>query len=211
MPDTAYIEAVYQEPPVILGLQLRPFSAGHRLLLEKCVKFDGSKEQLALAVLICTQTHDEALADLQSPELPRVMERFARRLSWVGRWPFRQRRQIDFAAEWARFLAWFRLSNQLPDYDRVEAGHASKAVANVSGTHFVHAVWSHARENMKWPEFLDHPWRLLVWDMMIKREQEGELRLLSPEYMASIAKAEALANATKTAYKPQEKEAAHVQ
>ena len=73
MQDAAFIDAADPKPHRVLGLALLPFSIGHFILLQRhqsvFVSQDGGQigiEDLLLAVLICSQTYEEARKSLSS-------------------------------------------------------------------------------------------------------------------------------------------------
>lgn len=178
MKPSSFLEAVLPDaPPVILGVRLRPFTAGHRLLLERHVVFDGSAGQLALAVLICSQNHADALADLQSRELPKMMQDYGERLRWTGRWPFRRRRVLDLVSEYRAFAAYQEQACQPPPIRFLRP----KATGDVSEAPAVLTVWISLRSALTWEAFLDRPWALCLWETAGLAERHGHVRIVDPE------------------------------
>ncbi len=85
-----YYRARLPEPRTILGLKLRPFSLGHRLLLHRIESFFVGAddrltyEDLALSVLICSLPYARAVEVFDDPDLPRFMKLWADRLTGRG-------------------------------------------------------------------------------------------------------------------------------
>lgn len=85
-----YYLARVPEPTTLLGLKLRPFSLGHRLLLHRIKSYfvgedeDLGYEDLALSVLICSQTYEKAISYLDDPDLQKFMGKWADQLTGRG-------------------------------------------------------------------------------------------------------------------------------
>ena len=94
-----FLQAALIEPPRILGVQLRPFSAGHILILEAIENpyaFEGTErtvEDLATALFFCSRTLQEGRRVLAHRErdLTRIFRVWARRF-WMARGPWGRRR-----------------------------------------------------------------------------------------------------------------------
>ncbi len=193
MSAAAYMEAVFPDPPQVLGIQIRPLSAGHKLLLEHLDCVDGTIEGLALSVCICSQTYSAGIRFISSPQFGRNMARFARALSTEGRWPFRRVRVVDWAKEWATFIEHLKSGSKMPEIQWKEKnGEGGSAGAPEVNLVKCSLLSNHICTES---EFLDRPWVLSIWDHWTLCEQRGLIRILSDEDVADLAELKRLANA----------------
>ena len=187
MESPAFIEAVFSEPPIVLGVQLRPLSAGHKLLLRRFVPIERTPGSLALAVMICSQDYKSALADMSSPELSETVSRFCFALtheSWRKLW---RRRAVDYEAEWDKFCEYVETANKCPGFKAVsdkepEPSHCPEVLA-VKVSLMRHLGITEA-------EFLDRPWIVSLWDYTAINEQLGAVKFLPENYEEKYAEAQ---------------------
>jgi hypothetical protein len=81
--------AIVPTPWTILGLKLKPFALGHLVLLHRLESpfITGAPPtyaDLSMAVLMCSQTFEEAIESLSDPELDKVMADWATKLNENG-------------------------------------------------------------------------------------------------------------------------------
>lgn len=176
MSATAYPKAVFLEPPTIFGVRLRPFSAGHRLLMEEYVDLeDRHPAQLAIAVLICSRTFREGCALLARPDIEKIGAEFADRIQWHRfgflRWP----KRVDWVAEWNKMAAYLEAASAMPPMDVMDRSRADRL-----STHSVLSYRIITGHMYSWEEFLDHPWVLILWEAAALFERKGGCRILTP-------------------------------
>jgi len=125
--DEKFVQALMLRPPKVLGVQLRPYCAGHALLLDALGNSfvtpgaDWSLEDLGVAVLVCSRSF-EAGRRLVVPRGrgDRLPVR-TRLLLWLLGW--RARRRAKFIEhEIAAFAAYLEDYQQMPDYWGAQAG-----------------------------------------------------------------------------------------
>ena len=187
MDQPAFIEAVFSEPPVILGIKLRQYSAGHKLLLRRFVPIDMTPGSLALAVIICSSSYCDGLDAMLSSELPSVVSKFCFRVthgSWRNLW---RRREIDWQSQWESFCDYVERSSQCPPFSLVsdregQPSHCPELeyvkVTLMKNLHISEA------------EFLDRPWLMSLWDYAAVNEQLGIVRILSENHADEYAQSQ---------------------
>lgn len=119
--DEKFLQAVLIRPPKVLGLQLRPYCAGHALVLDALGNpfvtpgADWTIEALGIAVLVCSLTFEQCKQML----IPRGRgDRFAlstRFALWrLGRRAWRRRKTIEH--EMQTFVDYLMDYQEMPDY-----------------------------------------------------------------------------------------------
>ena len=115
--DWVFLHAALVQPPVILGRGLRPFCAGHTIVLEALGNpfVTGAPKDLAAlaqAVFVCSRTFEEGVAaiNLVAGEDPdtRKLERYCRK--WG-----RKERRVDATVEIERFEAYIDEYSEAPE------------------------------------------------------------------------------------------------
>lgn len=197
MTEPFYLAAI-PEQWEILGLKLRPFSLGHVILLHRIGSpFLGEEssrsafDDLALAVLLCSETYENGLAILNEPHLPKLLNNWADRLTGMNRWSvrhgFRKAKPIEFAAPAIEFSDYIREHSKIPNYDFNPADfrelHCPEPqlvkVTLMRDMHFTEA------------ELLDRCWGLCLWDFVTLRALSGSVKMIDQRAKED---AQALAN-----------------
>lgn len=190
MNQSEYYRAAVPEPWTILGLRLRPFSAGHLILLHRAesafaIGGEASFEDLAFAVFICSQTFESAVKCFSDPDLPKLMRAWHKKLT--NRGLFRKPRTIDLFGKSEEFRSYMDEGCKYPDY--IYKGGTSD-IGDVPAVQFVKAFLL-SRTSMTESEFLNRPWALSIWDFLTIQSQEGHVRLCNEETIADAQAAAA--------------------
>jgi hypothetical protein len=183
MNEGAYHAAALPEPFTILGLRLKPYSLGHHLLLHRIESpfvsgVTPTYDDLALAVLICSQRFSDAWAMITSPLIRPILRWFEWKVS--GRLnPFRlfRRRVVDLAIETAAFNRYKFSGEHIPYYAADPQATSSMPLP------FVHAVRVTLLEHtsMDDEKVLNRGWWLCVVDYHILKAQQGAIQLRDKE------------------------------
>lgn len=187
MGDDFYLAAV-PEPRTILGLRLRPFSLGHVLLLHRVksaflVHTEGAPtyEDLALSVLICSQTYEENLETFNDPSLPEFMRRWHDRITGADsiwcKLGFRKARLIDLAQKCSEFTDYIRDGSRIPDYDFNPGDFQEMACPSVEIIKVTLMRDMHFSER----EIMDRPWALCLWDHVVLKALDNQVRMFGKE------------------------------
>jgi hypothetical protein len=181
--DTAYHLAAVPEPVTALGKKLRPFSLGHRLILERenSAFVTGAPvtfPELIFAIAICSHDYAGALRFLNSP-LSFLM------LKWWG------------------FKVWLAVKFGGHDLGK-SAAHFAEYISHGSRTPNV-SVKENKNEPMRCPfsalvkvylqsrlgysaaEVVNIPWGQAVWEYSIHAALEGHCKLVDAELAREIA------------------------
>lgn len=179
-----YYEAAVPEPWTILGLNLKPFSAGHLILLhrvESAFVLGGpiTWEDLALSVFICSQSFEDACESFNDPELNKFM------LEWYEALTANDQK-IDLAEKSEMFGQYLNAGSRCPDHTYKEGG---SSIGEVPTVQFVKAYLM-LKTNMSESEFLNRPWTRSLWDFITIQALEGQVQLFKE---GTIADAQAVA------------------
>lgn len=175
MNDVEYYQAQVPEPWTLLGLRLRPLSAGHIILLNRVespfVK-PGTEitfEDLTCAVFICAHTFEETLEAFDDPELPERLSEWHTRLA-------AEHGEIDLQAKAAEFQQYLEEGSRSPSFNSQGEG----GVGDVPSVQLVKAFLM-SETNMTEAEILNRPWRLSVWDVTTIQALRGKIQFVSSE------------------------------
>lgn len=186
MNHDAYYKAAAPQPWTILGLELRPFSAGHLILLNRIESpFVGASNDeitwldLAMAIAICSKPFEEGLALLNETDL----------CDQIGAWLAQYQAaggQLDLPAKVAEFGEYLNEGNETPGYLYKEGG---SEIGDVPVVQVVKAFLL-SKTSMSEEKFLDRSWALSIWDFLSIQAQEGQVTLCSRE---TVSDAQAVA------------------
>jgi len=177
VPSNPFFQAAYCQPPRVLGVQLRPFSLGHLLLLEGLGNpfvawGTGSRAELFAAVLVCSHTMAENGRVLFGGRLP-----LWRLIWWALRWP--ERRIGPERDAFVRYLADYTAT---PEHWESESD--GKGFRAPWQYHFVLVL---CREfGMGWAEAWNAPVALARCCYDTWAETQGDKSLISPEEQDGI-------------------------
>lgn len=185
----------------ILGVKLRPFSLGHVILLHRTESpFIGAEpnpkiapfDELALAVLLCSETYRNGLRIIDDPMLPKVLRQWGERLTGQNRWTVRhwlkKAKRIDLIKEATEFGQYIREHSKVPSYDFNPGDfreiHCPSAQM-IKVTLMREMGFGEA-------ELLDRCWGLCLWDYVTLSALDGRVKMIDAQ---SKKEAQELANA----------------
>lgn len=174
-----FFEAAVPEPYTVLGLNLKPLSPGHLILLHKvespfiCGGLP-TLDALVMAIWICHLDYKEALTSLTDPA---TKEKIAAWQKEIG--------AFSFVKKAALFFEYIKEGRKHPhflfndgDFDVIQAPLEQVVIMTLlMETNFTEA------------ELLDRPWRRCLWDYITVKNIRGHLRLSSQEEFDSMEQA----------------------
>ncbi len=185
MTDDFYAVAV-PEQRQILGLQLRPLSLGHIILLHRVNSAFVSEgiadyKEVAIAALICSLSFEDGQACLTDSDTPKLLQLLAEKITGVREWRvrfgLRKPRVIDLPANISAFSNYFKEGSSIPHYsftpgDFKHIDCPSVQIVKVTlmrDMHFTEA------------EIMDRSWALCLWDFVTLRALKGEVSMVAKE------------------------------
>ena len=179
-----YFEALIPEPVRVLGLKLKPFSAGHIALLSRMdnplvAGGEITVSALADAVFVCAHGFADGIAALDNPDTTGFMERWRKE---VG--------DFDLAEKLALFKAYISAGSK---FEMVYVPKRASESTNISRVPFVQHVRATLMHyyGITSAEFWDMPWALALWDYYTAPVMEGTGDLASA---GELNDAQAVAN-----------------
>lgn len=187
----------------ILGVRLRPFSLGHVILLHRIESpfirgWDATNppnfDDLALAVLLCSESYEVGLEILENPNLPKILHHWANQLTGLDRWSvrlgFRKATPLDFPTVAIEFSDYIDAHSKIPNYEFNPGDFKEIHCPEVQ------LVKVSLMREMHIPEavLLDRCWGLCLWDYTTLRAMSGGVKLISDEDMKARNDARLLAN-----------------
>jgi hypothetical protein len=177
-----YLAAI-PEPYRILGLRLKPFSAGHILLLNRIenafvTEATIDEAQLASAVFICSRSSEDGLASRdESKGTNAFMRSWRRELN-------KKRATVDLPAAIKLFSDYIRNGSNIPTYaTKGEEGKPHRM--DVPAIQVVKCSLLKTFGGMTESEFLNRPWGLCLWDFVTIRGIEGSLEVYQDDAIAN--------------------------
>lgn len=172
-----FFQAAYCQPPKVLGVQLRPLSLAHVLLLEGIGnsflrRHTGTRADLFSAVLVCSRTMEENGRVLFGGKLP-----LWRLIWWAIRWP-----ESKIGVERDTFCQYLADYTNCPEHWESESdGKGFRAPCQY---HFAMIM---AREfGMTWDQAWNAPVSLARCCYDTWAETQGDKSLLSPDEQEGI-------------------------
>lgn len=191
MNQADYLSAVNPPKYRILGIELRPYSIGHKHILAQADSPFESHEaadeaDLMLAVAICSLSYRDGLAFIADHATPKRVKRWFDRLqpkTWFGN------PQVKIMDRLGLFLEYLTVHSKSPAWTLSKGGGKS---IDESETPFIADVRVSLMRHLHIPEaeLMDRCWSLCLWDYTILKEQQDYLRIRDPEKLA-LAKAQA--------------------
>ncbi len=185
-----YYLARIPEPTTLLGLKLRPFSLGHLLLLHRIKSFFAGEddrltyEDLALSVLICSQTYEQAIAYFDDKDLVKFMQRWADRLTGrgiltrLGIRPLRIIQLEDKAADFASYMQ--RGVRKLTYSNKSEGDEIPLPLVQI-----VRVTLLQEFGGLTDAELMNRPWGLCIEDYITIHTLKGNVRMFDPSALES--------------------------
>lgn len=180
----AYFGAVIPRPVNILGLDLKPFCAGHIVLLHTVQsafvvpKLKITDAQFATALALCSFTFEEGIAWLREPKkkIDREMRDWRRA---VG--------AFDLAAATEQFLEYVENGSRFPmKYVSKESGAAS--ISDLPRVQIIRCALRHYY-HLNDAEFWNMPWGLAQWDYFTAPVLEGKGDVCNPAHLLNAVRA----------------------
>lgn len=185
MTDPFYAAHV-PESRTVLGLTLLPLSLGHLILLRRVesaflTASPPDFNDLAVSVLICSQTYEGALEAFRDPDLQTFMRKWHDRITKNDRLSvrlgFRRKAVLDFVSECKAFYDYLSENTKGPNYiydtEKVKPMEcAPEQVIKVSLMRDLH---------LSETEVLNRSWRLCLWDRATLRALEGAIDFTKEE------------------------------
>lgn len=179
MKHAAFFEAAIPEPQTLLGLRLRPFSAGHLILLHRIESpylYESDKaylDDLAFAVRICSLDWQSGCAWLDDPSRPKELSLWGRALA---------KTQPDWPAKHVAFQEYLADGMKVPDF----AFDEDKARTIEAPFVQVVKITLMSRIGLSELEYLNRPYALSLWDFMTVKAIRGELALVNNKDLDDI-------------------------
>lgn len=174
---SAFFQAAFCQPPRVLGVQLRPLSLGHILLLEGLgnafiLRRTGTRAELFAAVLVCSRTMAENGRVLFGGRLP-----MWRLVWWAIRWP-----EHRIGPERDAFVRYLQDFTTVPEH--WESDSDGKGFRAPWQYHFVMVLSQHF--GMSWDEAWNAPVALARCCYDTWAESQGDKSLISPDEQRDI-------------------------
>jgi hypothetical protein len=189
---TEYYAQAIPEPIFCLGLQLKPLTVGHLLLLNRLEsafvcehKPDADPfQELALGVAVCAQSYADGVAMLHDPKTPMAMALWAQRLTrtrFIDRLLRRHPRIIDIAAECDTFREYMRSNTKVPHYTYNPKDSVEIACPSVQQ---VRACLQRAF-GLSDDAILNRSWQQCLWDFVTLKALDNQIQMTDPEAITS--------------------------
>lgn len=184
-----FFTAHVPEPQILLGVQLRPFSLGHLVLLHRlgsAYATGGTPDisDLVSSVFTCSQTYAEAEAVLTTGKVP------VKQKGWFGSklvdmplpdamalWQ-EQIGPFDFTEKSSEFAAYTKAGSKHPLVSSVRGSDGGNSVNDCPFVQQVKVVLM-SKLNFREADLLDRPWSLCLWDYCTSHMLEGNLHILN--------------------------------
>lgn len=175
MPLSAdYCKAARSEPPVCIGLRVRPYSLGHDITLRaynsSVLSHNPIYSDFILAVFICSRTWGEWSGWKDSWKLP----------LWLKVWG-RCAGRFDIPAEWKKFEAYLIEGRQCPE---VNVPDQSREMSGAWESRLKMFIIQKLR--FTYEQAMDYPLALAWQDYCADGEESGKVSIMSEADKASV-------------------------
>jgi hypothetical protein len=177
--------AAVGEPCRLLGLDLKPFSLGHVILLHFLdnafvTGAPPTMEDLASAVFVCAQSYQDNLAVLHTGKVTLVNRWGVVRLTTVGKAMQHWQRSIgafDLGEKCREFRVYMERGSKHPIVSTV---HGVRPGSQLNDCPFAQVVKVALLSEMNFTEaeVMDRSWSLCLWDYFTLKMIAGELRIV---------------------------------
>jgi hypothetical protein len=191
MTDDFYLASV-PDSVRLLGLDLRPLSLGHLILLRRYGSAFLSEtnepptfSDLAISVLVCSLSYVEGLALRHDATIDEFMRRWHDRITGCDRLlvklGFKQPKLLDLQKECDAFSAYLSEHSKIPYYYFNPSDFQAMECPSVQ------LVKVRLMRDMKFTEaeLMDRSWALCLWDYVTLKAMEGEIKLGNRDDVAS--------------------------
>lgn len=184
-----YLAAAIPPPFTILGVTLRPYSLGHKIVLGRInspfeVGGIPGVSDIVLAVLICSNDYDGAVELLNQPDLAEQCNKWAMQLQIHGSWPRRKIVEIDWPDKRRMFERYIAEHSREPVIS-FEESKFSDSAQTCPSTQLV-KVELMRELGLSEHEVLNRCWSLCRWDYITLRVLAGTVRLVDKEAEAEL-------------------------
>lgn len=169
------------EPVTLLGLRLRPFSLGHKLLLHRVESVfvcggEITHVDLALSVFICALRYNEACEAFNDRRLPRFMARWHAKLTGdtrIRRWLGIKPKPVDLKEKAEAFENYMAAGSKMPYFSYEDSRSGAAQLESV------HAVKLSllSKTTLTELELMDRPWGLCLFDFVGLQAMENKVTL----------------------------------
>lgn len=192
MTEAFYLAAI-QDAWEILGVKLRPFSLGHVILLHRIespflvgwkAESQPTFDDLAVAVLICSCTYEEALEIIEGPALPSILRTWADRITGMNRWSVRigwnKATPVDFPKAVIEFCDYIKEHSKIPNYEFNPGDFKDLHCPEVQVVKVSLMRDMHIPE----PDILDRCWGQCLWDYVTLSALDGRVKMVDEQARA---------------------------
>lgn len=183
MTDEFYLAAVPDEQPRMLGLQLRPLSLGHLILLHRYgsnfvseTPKDPGFEDLAISILVCSMTYRKGV-ELMHQDLFQKMWKWHDRITGCNRWLVRlgwkKPNLINLREECEKFARYLKDNSKVPYYSFDPGDFREMHCPAVQHVRVKLMRDLHFTED----QLMDRPWIACMWDYVTLKACDGEVTM----------------------------------
>jgi len=203
MTDEFY-ESFIPEPWTILGLELKPFSLGHYILLGRIKSpliLGGpvGLPDILVAVLFCSKTFKESVSLLDDRSLIHLVHKWAQELTGSNSWAvilgIKKAATIDWTSKIDLFASYMSDGCKMPNIHYQESD--AKDV-NIPTPQLV-KITLQMKLGFRECEIMDRPWSLCLWDFTTIKAIEGVVDVVD---QGKVSEAQELANELFYQYNP---------
>lgn len=179
-----YLAAAIPPPFTILGVTLRPYSLGHKMVLGRInspfeIGGIAGVSDIVLAVLICSNDYSGAVELLDRADLAEQCHKWAMRLQVQGRWPRRKLVEIDWIEKRKMFNDYIAAHSKEPvisfDESKFSEGAQTCPTLQLVKVDLMHKL------GLSETEALNRSWSLCLWDYYTLRVLSGSVRMVDRE------------------------------
>lgn len=186
-----YYAAAIPEPYRVLGVALRPFSLGHKIILGRINSpFETGGvvgiEDLALAVLFCSESYERCIEMLDDPGLHLRVTEWADAICFKKRWfgLLAEPVEIDWVEKAQLFQKYIEAHSVFPQfsYDEKRGSGGNIPLPQVVKVTLLSKVYSDLSLVM------NMPWGLALWDYVTVKANEGLINIEDREDIEELKK-----------------------
>lgn len=179
-----YLSALVPPRFTVLGMELKPLSLGHKVLLEYIespFETDGLVDvpDIVLAAMICSRTFEEGVELLMSDDLKRRVSEVAVALQFKGRWPFRRVEPIRWPEKVELMRLYFDEHNKCPLF----SVDAKAADGSPDGCPLIQRVRVTLMSKLRLTDsqVMNRSWPLCLWDYLTIISASSSIRIIDKD------------------------------
>lgn len=177
-----YLEQAIPTPFTVLGVKLRPYSLGHKLVLGRInspfeVGGEIDVSDIVTAVLVFGHDYGTAVEMLDDPDIASKCAKWAVNLQTAGRWPFRKLVPIEWPAKIALLRQYIEAHSKMPIYsfDDKQLTECNCPLPQMVKVELM------AKMHLSECDVLNRPWGLCLWDYITLRVISGMANMVDVE------------------------------